>query len=420
MTKNVLCIDDIQTNLFTLKSVLEVSVEDHYNVFTAQSAHDGLEILLKEKIDIILLDVMMPGIDGYEAAKIIKSSKKTKDIPIIFVTAKKDDEAISMCYEVGGDDYINKPFNYIELLSRVRFHIQLKDKSKLLIKEKEFTQNILDLQDNFIIVTDSHQAISVNKALLNFFELENLYEFQSKCGCLAEKFVEEEGYFSVNKNDDRFLWIEELQAKLDTDDIVVKIIKDEDEYIFSIKVNSYYDYFIITLADVTSITQQSLEYQHEANYDALTQIYNRNMFNSLIHEKIKLAKLQKNSFTFVILDIDFFKKVNDTYGHLVGDDILRNLVKLIQKHIRDNDLFARWGGEEFVLAFDINIDRGMQISESLRKHIETNFFDVVGHITCSFGVTEFKTTDTLESMTKRADEALYEAKKSGRNRVCLT
>jgi len=418
MNRNILCIDDIQSNLFTLKNVLEVSVENQYNVFTALSAHDGLEVLLKERIDIILMDVMMPDIDGYEATKIIKSNKKTKKIPIIFVTAKKDDESISMCYEVGGDDYINKPFNYIELLVRVSFHLKLKDKTSLLAKEKEFTQNILDLQDNFIIVTDSNQAISVNRAILNFFDLDNLDDFQTNYGCLASTFVKEDGYFSIDVNTDRFLWIDTLLEKLDTEDVVVKMLKDEEEYIFTIKINNYHDYYVITLTDITSITHQALEYQHEATFDSLTQIYNRNMFHRMIDRKMILAKSKKLPLSFIILDIDHFKQVNDTYGHLIGDDILKSLVNLIKKHTRDSDVFARWGGEEFVLAFDVNILKGKQISESLRKHIEQEKFDIVGQITCSFGITEFKENDTLESITKRADSALYEAKESGRNKVC--
>jgi len=418
MTHNILCIDDIQSNLFTLKSVLEVSLEDNYNVFTASSAHDGLEVLLKEHIDLILLDVMMPEIDGYEAAKIIKSNKKTKKIPIIFVTAKKDDESIGLCYEVGGDDYINKPFNYIELLARVRFHLKLKYKTQLLSKEKEFTQNILDLQDNFIIVTDSNKAISVNHALLNFLDFNNLEDFQNQCGCLADRFIKEDGYFSVDSAQDRFLWIENLINKLETNDVVVKILKNNEEYIFTIKANNYHDYFIVTLTDITHITNQALEYKHEANFDALTQIYNRNMFYRMIDRKMKLVRTKKSPLSFIILDIDHFKKVNDTYGHLIGDNILKNLVNLIKKHTRESDIFARWGGEEFVITFEVNIHKGKQIAESLRKHIEQEKFDVVKQITCSFGITEFKYNDTIESITKRADKALYEAKNSGRNKVC--
>ena len=420
MNKNILCIDDIQTNLFTLESVLEANLESGYGIFTALSAHDGLEILLRERIDLILMDVMMPEINGYEATKMIKSNKKTKNIPIIFVTAKKDDESISMCYNVGGDDYINKPFNYVELLSRIKFHLKLRDKTRLLAKEKEFTQNILDLQNNFIMVTDSHQAISVNKALLNFLSLNSLYEFQEKFGCLAYNFVKEDGYFSVDSVEDRFSWIETLEKKLEDEDIVVKIIKNEQEYIFTIKANQYYDYYIITLTDITQITNQALEYKHEASFDKLTQIYNRNMFHKMIDAKIALTKLQKLPLSFIILDIDHFKQVNDTHGHLVGDEVLKHLVNLIKKHTRDSDVFARWGGEEFVLAFDVDIDKCMNIAQSLRKHIEQEKFDVVGQITCSFGITNFRKNDNLESMTKRADDALYESKNTGRNKVCKT
>ena len=418
MKKNILCIDDIKSNLFTLQSVLEVAEETNYNIFTAMSANEGLSILLKENIDIILLDVMMPEIDGYEAAKMIKSNKKTKNIPIVFVTAKKDDESIGMCYKVGGDDYVNKPFNYMELLARVQFHLKLKDKTKLLAKEKEFTQNILDLQDNFIVVSDINQAISVNRAILNFFNLSSLYDFQNKLGCLVEKFVKEDGYFSFDPHEHKLSWVYTLINKLDTEDVVVKILKDDEDYIFTIKVNKYQEYYIITLTDITQITNQSLEYKHDANFDALTQIYNRNMFNQMIDKKMKMVKLQKLPLSFILLDIDHFKQVNDTYGHLVGDDILKNLVALIKKHTRDSDIFARWGGEEFVLIFDVSIDRGFQIAQSLRKHIEQEKFDVVKQITCSFGITQIQQDDTVESMTKRADVALYEAKESGRNRVC--
>ncbi|MEA2098711.1 MAG: GGDEF domain-containing protein, partial [Campylobacterota bacterium] len=186
----------------------------------------------------------------------------------------------------------------------------------------------------------------------------------------------------------------------------------------NIKAASFANQYIVTLTDITQISQQSLEYQHEANYDKLTQIYNRNMFHTLMKTKINSFKKEQKTFVFIILDIDYFKKVNDTYGHLVGDNVLINIAKLIKEHIRDSDVFARWGGEEFVLAFDVNLSKGVEIANNLRVNIEKEEFDVVKELTCSFGITEFEFNDTLESMIKRADLALYEAKNSGRNRVC--
>jgi len=297
MKRKILCIDDIETNLFTIKSVIENAADDKYEVLTASSAADGLSILLKQKIDIILLDVMMPDINGYEAAKMIKGNKRTKYIPIIFVTANKDDETIESCYSSGGSDYVNKPFNHIELLARIAFHLSLRDK-ELVIQERES------------------------------------------------------------------------------------------------------------------------ELMHEANYDSLTQIYNRNIFHRLIKEKIERVEESRKPFVLIMLDIDHFKKINDTYGHLVGDNILKSMTQLIKSHIRESDVFARWGGEEFVLSFNVPILKGVEIAQNLRKHIDEYVYESVGNITCSFGVTEFRLNDDIDSMLKRADEALYEAKNGGRNRVC--
>ena len=418
MKKNILCIDDIQTNLFTLRSILDDSAGHLYDVFTALSAHEGLEILLKKNIDLILLDVMMPEIDGYEAARIIRSNKKTKDIPIIFVTAKNDDKSIEKCYEVGGDDYVNKPFNYVELLARVSFHLKLSSREKLLQRERKYAQSIIDLQENMIIVTDGKTAINTNRALLEFYGLKTLEEFQNKHKCVCNTFLDENGYFNLNLVDATSNWIDEVIRLSLKEDVLVKINKNSGEHIFNVKATTFSNQYIVTLTDITYISQLSLEYKHEASYDSLTQIYNRNMFDRLIDGKITKSKMQKKSFVLIILDIDFFKKVNDTYGHLVGDEILKNLSILIKKHTRDGDLFARWGGEEFVIALDVGIEKGVQIAESLRKYIQEEKFDSVGNITCSFGISEFIDDDTIESMIERADTALYQAKESGRNKVC--
>ncbi len=420
MKKNILCIDDIESNLFTLRSVLEDAREYNYNVFTALGAHEGFDILIKERIDLILLDVMMPEVDGYATAKMIMSNKRTREIPIIFVTAKTDDATIEACYKVGGRDYITKPLNAIELLTRISFHIRLRDKEKVLSKEKEYVQGVFDIQDNLIIVTDGHQAINVNKSVLNFFNIKSLFEFQQQHSCVVNLFEKDNGYFHLGLVDDPTSWIEEVIEKLKTDDILVKLKNQDNEaYIFALKAVEFFDMFIISLTDVSSISKQSKEFEHEANYDSLTKIYNRNMFVRLIDKKMVEARVLKSRFTFSILDIDKFKVVNDTHGHLVGDDVLKTLALLIKTAVRENDIFARWGGEEFILVLNVEVKKGTEIIENLRKLIQEHKFDVVGELTCSFGVTEFRADDTLQSITHRADEALYEAKDTGRNKVCL-
>ena len=361
---------------------------------------------------------MMPEIDGYEAAKIIRSNKKTKDIPIIFVTAKKDDESIDRCYQVGGDDYVNKPFNYIELLARISFHLKSRSKDRLLEHQKEYAQSIIDLQENIILVSDGSLALNVNKALLDFFYLRNLSQFQKKHKCVCNTFLEEEGYFSLSSVEEPSQWINEVIELSEKEDVLVKIKQGSEDHIFNVKATVFSNQYIVTLNDITYISKLSLEYKHEASYDSLMQIYNRNMFNRVMESKITQAVIQKKSFILILFDIDFFKKINDTYGHLVGDESLKEISSLIKKHIRDSDLFARWGGEEFILAMDIGIEQGLKITENLRKFIEDEKFTEVGQMTCSFGITDFRENDTLDKIVKRADDALYEAKESGRNKVC--
>ena len=418
MKKTILCIDDIQTNLFIVQSVIEDMASDLYDIILASSANKGLAILLKQKVDLILMDIMMPDIEGLKATKMLKSNKKTKNIPVIFITAKNDDDTINDCYSVGGDDYINKPFNHVELLARISFHLSSKEKDKLLIEEKEYAQNILDLQENLILITSGKHDITANKALWNFFDVKTLKQFKERYNCVYDTFIEDNDYFNAGKIPEDSTWIEEIIRLSEEEDVLVKIQKEDNEYIFNVKAAAFKSQYIVTFTDITQISQLALEYKHEASYDSLTQIYNRNMFHRVMGRKLTIAKKENIAFVFMIFDIDFFKQVNDTYGHLVGDDILINIAKLIKSHIRDRDIFARWGGEEFVLAFDISMEKGLEIAENLRIYIEEYVFDVVKTITCSFGVTEFQSDDTLDSMIKRADDALYEAKNTGRNKVC--
>ena len=418
MKKTILCVDDIQTNLFIVQSVIEDMAEDLYNIILADSANKALEILLKQKIDLVLMDVMMPDIDGLEATRMIKSNKKTKDIPVIFVTAKNDDETINECYSVGGDDYVSKPFNHVELLARMAFHLNSKEKDLQLLEEKEYTQNILDLQENLILVASSKKDLTANQALLNFYGEKNLYVFQSKYNSVCDTFVEDDEYFSLADVPSETTWVDEVMRLSADKDVLVKIAKEDSEYIFTINAVHFKKHYIITFTDITQVSQLSSEYKYEASYDSLTSIYNRNMFHRVMDTRIAAARSEQTSFIFVIFDIDFFKKVNDTYGHLVGDDILKDVVKVVQSNIRDKDVFARWGGEEFVLAFDVSLKKGLEIAENLRRYIETHNFNSVDVLTCSFGLTEFKPDDTLDSMIKRADNALYEAKSTGRNKVC--
>jgi diguanylate cyclase (GGDEF)-like protein len=165
--------------------------------------------------------------------------------------------------------------------------------------------------------------------------------------------------------------------------------------------------------------EQELEKKsYQAHYDQLTSIYNRHRFNELFEIEKERADRSGGIMTIVIIDIDDFKKINDTYGHNIGDTVLKTFSQLILNKIRISDIFARWGGEEFVILLpDTDIEGGYETAEQIRKVIENHDFEHVGKVTASFGVAEYEYKQSLEELVKRCDKALYIAKSSGKNQV---
>ena len=417
--KTILCVDDIEANLYTLEAII-LQKKESYKVVTALSGQEALSVLLYQDIDMILLDVMMPEMNGFETAKFILKNKKTRNIPIIFVTAKKDDETIAQCYNVGGVDYLNKPYSEVELFARISFHLELIDEHKKLQQERDFAQKILDTLENIVLVTDGVEVTKVNKRLLDYFDVDSRESFTKQFGCLVTLFVEEEGCFYPHKELESGSWIEQLYKLLETSQQIVAIENRKTKKIsfFSIDVSLLGKQYLVTLTDVTQLSEASKDFEFSAFHDSLTGVYNRQRFNMMLATKFA----SQESFAFIMLDIDRFKKINDIYGHLTGDKILQELATEVQKKIRNNDIFARWGGEEFVIILDNvhSINVAKKVAEQIRKHIQSYNFYEVGKVTCSFGVTICNEDDTIESVTKRADEALYEAKETGRNRVCVS
>lgn len=155
-----------------------------------------------------------------------------------------------------------------------------------------------------------------------------------------------------------------------------------------------------------------------AMYDNLTGVYNRNKFNEILKYETNMSKRYKTPLSLIMFDLDHFKKVNDEYGHDLGDEVLRMIAKIVLNNIRLTDTFARWGGEEFFLILPkTDIDKAKNIAEGLRVKIESANFKEIGKITCSFGVTSLRENEDEKELIKRADEAMYLAKKKGRNRV---
>lgn len=166
------------------------------------------------------------------------------------------------------------------------------------------------------------------------------------------------------------------------------------------------------------LEEKILEIERLANTDSLTNIANRKKFEEALNSEISRADRYEHALSLVILDIDHFKLINDSFGHKIGDQVLQNMVSAVVNNIRDVDIFARWGGEEFVLILPcIAIEAALNFSERLRQLISQTELSKGVYITCSFGVSEYHNTDTVEDLFHRADQALYRVKNNGRNSV---
>jgi diguanylate cyclase (GGDEF)-like protein len=286
------------------------------------------------------------------------------------------------------------------------------------VKHRLYVMELVNMQHDMLVVTDGEKIKDANNALLKFFGFETLKDFNKKHLCVCEFFIEEEGYLQQYNNG--IIW---TQYMIQNPDIKFKVkildISNKNMKIFEVEYELFKDshYTFILFRDVTDEVNIQNELLARANYDALTNIYNRDRFEHFL--TIELEKSSKNNelFSLIMFDIDHFKLVNDNFGHDIGDTILKEITTLVSSHIRDTDTFARWGGEEFMIISKAEIQHSALFAEKLRSIIDEYRFSNVTDVTCSFGVTQFHKNDTLESIVKRCDDALYKAKNSGRNCV---
>ncbi|WP_457749438.1 GGDEF domain-containing protein [Sulfurimonas sp.] len=286
-------------------------------------------------------------------------------------------------------------------------------------KQKHYYKNIIDNSTNIVIVSDTKKLVSANKTFFKYFKgYKNIEDFSKKHSCICEFFQDEEGYLtSIN---DGLSWIQYL-IKNEIIYHKVKMKIDEDEYYFTIsasildKKNSLYG---VIMSNITEQETYKKELELLAINDALTNIGNRRFFHQKLDEQIALTQRYNTPFSLIIFDIDFFKKVNDNYGHDVGDKVLVEYTKYISSILRDSDIFCRIGGEEFIVILsNTTKDKAYLLAQKLREGVEHS--KKILPITMSFGVAGYEKGDDDISLYKRVDLALYKAKETGRNKVVL-
>jgi diguanylate cyclase (GGDEF)-like protein len=178
--------------------------------------------------------------------------------------------------------------------------------------------------------------------------------------------------------------------------------------------------FSAIIRDITKRKKLEQELEKNATTDRLTEVFNRTKFHEIIKQEVERAKRYNQPLSMIMFDIDHFKNVNDTFGHSIGDYILKNLTQVVKENLREIDYLVRWGGEEFIIITpQTEMERAGVLAERVRKAVENYKFDIVGRITISLGVTQFKKHDTEDTFITRTDDALYSAKRRGRNCVAV-
>jgi len=276
--------------------------------------------------------------------------------------------------------------------------------------EKDLFQQLIEKAPIGILVQCDGRIIFVNKTLKKMLGITDIQDLWLKDIILPESrraLLQIYRAISKSHKDKRELKIKTVSGKI----LWVEVITEE------IKLDGK-RCSISGLIDITDKKNLERQLRKLATIDRLTGIYNRYAFEKFLEEEISRAERYGTNFALIMFDIDNFKKINDTYGHQTGDMILKKISQIVKENIRKSDIFGRWGGEEFMIILPVkNIDEASKVAEKIRKKIEEYKFPKVNRVTISAGVTMYKNGDTLKSIIRRVDTALYMAKKSGKNKV---
>ena len=285
-------------------------------------------------------------------------------------------------------------------------------------------QSIINADTHILAVTDLETVSFANKTFLNFFNVDDVAKFNDKHDSFLDIFLEQEDHLHkglVEKNED-FMELF-LETEIIKRNVMIFNFNTFAPTAFQFNITPINrienkDIYLVTFIDISMMTLENVKMKNKVYIDNLTGVYNRNKIDEVFEDTIIKAQRYDEVFSLILIDIDHFKNFNDTYGHLIGDEILVSLAQTISKITRDTDTFARWGGEEFVIVLPNTAKENAAIvAEYLRNNIAKIQHETAGGITASFGIAQYENGDTEKSMYEKCDKALYTAKENGRNRV---
>lgn len=445
MSARILVVDDQEPNVRLLEAKLKA---EYFEVITATSGQGALDAARTGQPDVILLDVMMPGLDGFEVCRRLKADSATRHIPVVMVTALDQREDRVAGLECGADDFLTKPVDDVTLFARVRSLLRLKvvlDELRVreinapgdfLVPEAEsgrqnwvlvvagdarageHLRSKLPASVQSKVVTDPALASKVAVSGIDLMLIDltsSQFDGLRLCARVrSEAATRHVPIVAVVSSDD----IERSVRALDlgVNDIIHRPVDAGElnaRVATQLRRKSYAD-------RLRNRLDESLEM---AITDPLTGLHNRRYFASRMQQMVEASANGQAPCALLIADLDHFKRINDTYGHAGGDAILTQFSDRLRGGLRAMDIAARYGGEEFVIAMpDTDLKQALIAAERLRAAVASNAFrlpdgDAARSVTVSIGVAEAQRGESSEAVMKRADDALYRAKAEGRNRV---
>lgn len=280
--------------------------------------------------------------------------------------------------------------------------------------QERYIHTILNSQKNMVIVTDGSKLIYANQSFLDYFGYRDMNHFHDEHNCICDYFESGESNEFLLAQMDGLLWTDYL-IQNNRQEHKVKMSVEGKTSIFTISSQKMeYDKqirHVVVFTDITKLNEL-------ATLDVLTRVANRFQFDKVLDHTIILSKRYNRPFSIMLIDIDYFKQVNDIHGHLVGDEVLKKLAHTLSDNIRQSDTLARWGGEEFVILLpECDLDSAHKMAEILRLKVQNGSYDPVERLTCSIGVVQWELQEDSDQLLRRVDEKLYLAKEGGRNRV---
>jgi diguanylate cyclase (GGDEF)-like protein/PAS domain S-box-containing protein len=418
----ILIVDDAPANLGVLRTMM---MQQGYQTFVATSGERALSIAQRVHPDLILRDVVMPGIDGFETCRKLKEHPGTQHIPVIFMSAKSETDDIVAGFDIGAADYIGKPLRMAEVCARVRAQLQMRCSSDAQKEQADRLRMIVNSMDEGLMIIEASGRIQYSNPACerhlgygaNELAGHSLPELLG--ATLAQEYLD---YFAACAIDRgaahqagaREVLIRRCDGALRAMDLTLTPMAAGEPL------------FIGLLHDITHHKQSETALQHAAMVDQLTQIANRRRFDDFLEKEWQRAMRSGQPLSLIVLDVDHFKLYNDTLGHAAGDLCLQKVAAALQSRaLRTTDLAARYGGEEFVLLFaETTLETAAAMAESIRALVESLHLphprsSTSEWLTVSIGVASIVPGqfDRIEQFFVAADRMMYLAKEAGRNRV---